>query len=148
MGEVKAAKNNLLNLPFFKKLKGIKNIEIIIALVLGAVILLIYFSSFGADKTTNVASLSYTSTQEYAISLEERLSKTLSAINGAGQVDVMITLESGPELVIATSTDQKTNTTINGDNKTESVTVVEDPIIVTQNGTSSPLILMEIFLNH
>jgi stage III sporulation protein AG len=81
---------------------------------------------------------------QYAELLETKLSKTLSAIAGAGKVEVMVTLESGPELVIATSTDKKTNTTESGSNKTQSVTVVENPVIVTQNGTSRPLVLMEI----
>ena len=34
--------------------------------------------------------------------------------------------------------------TQNNKNKTENITVVENPIIVTQNGSSKPLILMEI----
>jgi stage III sporulation protein AG len=135
---------SIFNLPIFKKLKGIKNIEVIIACVLGAVILLVYFSSFTSTGGSNVVELEYSSSTSYAEELELRLSTTLSAIAGAGNVRVMLTLESGPELVIATSSDQKTTISQSGDNKSENITVIEDPIIVTQNGTSSPLVLMEI----
>lgn len=133
-------------LSFLQKLKGIKNIEMVLACVLGAIILLIYFSNFTSNSstTTTTSSSTYMSSLEYASVLEEKLSKTLSSIAGAGQVQVMVTLESGPELVIATSTDKKTNTTESGSTKTSSVTVVENPVIVTQNGVSSPLILMEV----
>jgi stage III sporulation protein AG len=135
----------LLDFNFLKKLKGIKNIEVVIACILGAVILLIYFSGFTktADTTANFKN-EYTTSTAYAEFLENKLSQTLSSIAGAGKVSVMVTLESGPELVIATSTDQKTNTSQSGDNKTESITVVENPVIISQNGASRPLILMEI----
>ncbi|MDD4211434.1 MAG: stage III sporulation protein AG [Clostridia bacterium] len=137
----------LLDFGFLKKIKSVKNIEFVIACVLGALILLIYFTNFTSSKTTNTNTNlngEYTTSITYAAFLEEKLSQTLSFISGAGKVAVMITLDSGPELVIATSTDQKTNTSQNGDNKTESITVVENPVIITQNGTSRPLILMEI----
>ena len=150
MGELKVNKANkkgqvLLDFNFLKKLKGVKNIEIVIACILGAVILLVYFSGLGApsNTVTNFKN-EYTTSTAYAEFLENKLSQTLSSISGAGRVSVMITLESGPELVIATSTDQKTNSSQSGDNKTESITIVENPVIISQNGTSRPLILMEI----
>lgn len=136
----------LFDLSFLKKIKNIKNFEVVVASILCAIILLIYLSNF-FDTGTSSKSVSlsdYTSSMEYAKILETKLSSTLSAISGAGKVEVMITLESGPELVIATSTDKKTNTTESGSSKTESVTVVENPVIVMQNGTSKPLVLMEI----
>ena len=136
----------LFDFSFLKKIKGIKNLEVVIACILGAVILLIYFTNFSTPNNTNTSTTNgeYTTSITYAAFLENKLSETLSSIAGAGKVAVMVTLESGPELVIATSTDQKTNTSQSGDNKTESITVVENPVIVSQNGTSKPLILMEI----
>lgn len=140
-----AKKTIFNNFKALKKLKEIKNIEVIIAVVLCAVILLIYFGSFGStDLNADDQITKYTTTTDYASTLELRLENTLTQISGAGKVSVMITLETGPEMVIATSTDQKTNTTSSGDNHTENITVVENPIIVTANGQSTPLILMEI----
>lgn len=147
MSEEKTVKRTsaLSQLPIVKKLKGIKNIEMIVSVVLIALILLIYFSSFTSDTlTTNTSAIEYTTSVSYINQLESKLDKTLSEIEDAGQVCVMVTLESGPEIVIATSTDQKTSIIENGEDKTETITIVEDPIIVTQNGTSSPIILMEI----
>jgi stage III sporulation protein AG len=153
MGELKVNKPTkkgqaLLDLTFFKKLKEVKNIEVVIACVLGAVILLIYFSSIGGSSSSSQANVNsnfeYTTSVNYAKNLEDKLSTTLSSIAGAGRVEVMVTLESGPELVVATSSDHKTNTSESGDNKTESITVVENPIIINQNGVSKPLVLMEI----
>jgi stage III sporulation protein AG len=151
MGELKINKTKekgqaLFDLPFLKKLKNVKNAEVIIACILGVIILLIYFSGFTTSKSSeeNVLNSDYMSSMEYATVLENKLNKTLSAIAGAGEVKVMVTLENGPELVIATSTDKKTNSSESGTNKTQTVTVVENPVIVTQNGTSKPLVLMEI----
>jgi len=134
----------LLQFSFLKKIKNIKNFEMIIAVILGAVILLIYFGNFSSSESGSKTMNEYMSSMEYATFLEKKLGSTLSAISGAGKVEVMITLESGPELIIATSTDKKTTTTESSGNKTESITVVENPIIVTQNGSSKPLVLMEI----
>jgi len=134
----------MFQFPFLKNIKNIKNFEMIIAVILGAVILLIYFGNFSSSDSGSKTMNEYMSSMEYATFLEKKLGSTLSAISGAGKVEVMITLESGPELVIATSTDKKTTTTESSGNKTESITVVENPIIVTQNGSSKPLVLMEI----
>lgn len=137
-------KKPLFDFAFLSRLKNIKNIEVVVASVLGAIILLIYLTNFNSSSIVEDVTSEYTTSLEYAQILENKLGRTLSAISGAGKVEVMITLESGPELVIATSTDQKTNTTESGSSSTESITVVENPVIVTQNGTSKPLVLMEI----
>ncbi|MCK9575005.1 MAG: hypothetical protein WCX32_00550 [Clostridia bacterium] len=148
---VKPKKTNILDLPIFKKLKSVKNIELIIAVVLCAIVLLIFFSTFStsdsssADTTNTV----YTSTSEYVNELETKLSNILANINGAGKVSVMITTTGSSQLVIATSTEERNNstsTTQSGStiNTNTSVTIIETPILVTDQGTSSPLILQEI----
>ena len=94
------------NSKFFQKLKSIKHIEIIFAIILGAVVLLIYLSTFnsGSKKTS---SLSATSTTEYVSMLEQKLENIVAKINGVGNASVMITLSSGPEYVYATDEDTK-----------------------------------------
>ena len=59
-------------------------------------------------------------------------------------MNVMVTLESGPELKIATQVDERTTSSTNSSGTNTSVTVVEEPIIITQNGEDKPLVLMEI----
>ena len=115
-------------------------------LILLVLIIAIYYSFFGneSSKTTSSNNISYTSSLEYSTLLENKLKTVLGNIKGAGNVSVMVTLESGPELKIATQTDERTNTTTNSSGTTTSVTVVEEPIIITQNGKEVPLILMEI----
>lgn len=68
------------NLKIFQKLKNIKHIEIIIAIIFAVIILLIYLSS------TNFTSTSKSS----STNLEARLETILSDIDGAGNVSVLI----------------------------------------------------------
>ena len=49
----------------------------------------------------NQSSKSQNSVDSYVTNLEERLSKTLSKVKGAGKVSVIITVESGMETVLA-----------------------------------------------
>ena len=146
-----AKKSSLLDLPIFKKLKSVKNIEVIIAVILGAVILLIFFSTFSSSTSgTDSVNNSYsTSASEYVLQLETKLSKILSNISGAGQVSVMIAVEGSSQLIIATSTEERNNstsTTQSGGviNSNTSVTIIETPILVSTQGTNSPLVLQEI----
>lgn len=129
-----------------KKFSNIKGIKIVVPLILLVLVLTIYYSFFNdsSKKTSSFSSISYTSSLEYSQLLEDKLKSVLSNIKGAGNVNVMITLESGPELKIATQTDERTNTTTNASGTTTSITVVEEPIIITQNGEETPLVLMEI----
>ncbi len=71
-------------IPFIQKLKNIKNIEIIIAVIFAAILFLIYFSSTGKSGSL-FSSSSYNSSQT---SFESRLSDILSDIDGAGNVSV------------------------------------------------------------
>ena len=69
------------------------------------------------EKTTGEFSVS-----NYISELEEKLTKTLSLVDGAGKVQVVINVESGIETVLA----MKTTTTENNGY----VEIVETPIIV------------------
>jgi len=135
-------KSKLPNLNIFSKFKGVKNIEIVIAVVLVCIIGVIYLSTFtNNEKTTNnqsgntISYYSQTST-EYATLLEKKLNNTLGQIKGAGNVTSMVTVESGPELIIAYSTDERTVT----QNGNSTVTVVKTPIVV----SGKPIVLQEI----
>lgn len=135
---------------WFQKLKKVKHIEIILVVLLACFIFLIWFADWGKDKSTVTTSISSTSsTSKYAEELESKLENALGKISGAGEVKVMITFDGVTELVLATTKDEKTNSTSNttsggATNTTETTTVSSEPILITENGSTNPIVLMEI----
>lgn len=103
----------------FSKLKDNKKMQYLIIGICFCLILILFFSSSIISKN---ATSQVTSIDEYVNNLEKRLVKTLSKVDGAGDVSVVITVESGMETVLA----NKTVTTNNNGN----VVVEESPIIV------------------
>lgn len=69
----------------FEKIKGIKNIKIIVLIFIIAIALIIY---------SNVATTNR-SAQTFQNDVETRLSSILSSVEGAGEVETMITKSSG-----------------------------------------------------
>lgn len=135
-------KKGLLGGKFFTKVKTIKHIEIIIIVIFAAVLLLVVFGlpggcSLGGGSDTTTGS---TSLEEYQKKMEKQLSDTLSRIDGAGKVSVMITFETGSEQVIAYSTDKTTNSTTENGRTTSSTT--ERSQIVMVGG--KPVVLYEV----
>lgn len=129
-----------------------KSSKLAISVVILAIICIMFLNLSTTSKTpqnkkisTTYNALEYVSSKLYVENLEKRLVDVLSKIKGAGKVTVMVTLESGPELKIATSVDERTNTSTGSQGTTNtSVTVIENPILISQNGQSYPLVLMEI----
>ena len=115
-----------------------------------AVVLIIWFADFGtnANKTTKDTT-STSSLSQYTTELENKLSATLSQIEGAGSVSVMITLDGSSQLILAYETESKSNTTDNTTSsgtstKTNNTTANSTPIIINSNSQSTPLVLSEI----
>ena len=81
----------------------------------------------------------YTTSLDYVDRIEEKLEVLLSNIKGAGKTEVMISIDSSPQLVIAENVEEKSVTTSSG----TTVTVVTSPILVTEKGESNPLVLQE-----
>lgn len=134
---------------FFQKLKGIKNIEVIAAVLIAALILAIYIlPGTSAKKDTNSSSGDISNNTENETTAEERLREILSGIEGAGKVDVMITYEASSEVVTAQSVDKQTSiiteTDASGKNK-RSETVIEnqEPVTVQDSDGDSALVLVE-----
>lgn len=144
------ANENAFLSKLFAKLKKVKHIEVYAVIFLAIVVMAIWLFPSGGSKQTSIEqSFSTTTTAEYAKSLENRLNSVLSAIDGAGSVQCMITLDGEIERVLAYSNDEKNsstqNTTSNGTtNKTETSTLNKEPILITVNGSSEPLVLYEI----
>lgn len=131
MDEKKEKKKGIAGFKFFQKLKSIKHFEIIIAVILGAVALLIYFSTF--KSTSSKTSYESTSTTEYATMIESKLENVIKQINGVGNVSVMVTLESGPQYIYATSDEEKINKNEGNGTTTTSTTTTKEPIIVSND---------------
>lgn len=80
----------------FEKIKGIKNIKIIALVFIIAIALIIYSNVVASDKDEK---------QSFQNDEEARLASILSSVEGAGEVETMITKSSGQivgVLVIAT----------------------------------------------
>ncbi len=137
----KHEKSNFLSLLKNKQVK-----TILIVLFFGLFALIILNSSFGAE-ITNVngsnSSLNYVSSLDYCEKLENKLVEVLSNIKGAGNVKVMVTVESGPKLNFASNVDQRNNTTTSGGNTTSNSTFVEEPIILNSSSGYAPLVVSE-----
>ena len=129
------------------KLKGIKNIEIILAVAIGIIILVIYFFPSENKNKNQQTESGITINTSSELTDEQKLKNVLSEIKGAGRIEVMITYESSPELVPAISTDtQETTNVQSGQNSTtESQTVSQNqnPITISKDGESQALILVE-----
>ncbi len=103
----------------WQKAKGIKNFEIILALVIIAVAVIIYsiVSAAGDAETTEETGL------------EERLAEILSEIDGAGEVNVMITYAGTANKITATETDTHSTTTNVSGTETTTVTTTTEPVM-------------------
>lgn len=131
----------------FSKMDTKKKIQYCAILLIAVVILTIYFSSFknAAEKTEEpaVSPEAQINTED----METKLEQTLSNIEGAGRVKVMITYESSPELVPAYSVDKQTSSTTNKTENGNSVINSENTQsdVVTINGSSgdNALVLRE-----
>lgn len=115
---------------FFARLKGVKNIEIIIAAVAVGVMLIIYFSGFVGKKQQDVAPKSY---GDYCERMSAEVEELVSGIGGAGKTKVVINWESSVELILAENESFGANSSTSA------------PQIITSGGASSPIILKEIY---
>ncbi|MDD3831944.1 MAG: hypothetical protein PHW00_04755 [Clostridia bacterium] len=91
---------------FFDNIRNKKNIEIIIAIILGVIVLVVFLADFdffkGASGETDDLS-------SYDSALRQQIVKTLSKIDGVGKVEIAITYESGARTVYAKETTHKTS---------------------------------------
>ena len=132
----------------FIKLDFKKKLQYLAVLLVVIVILAIYFANAGAPANQEPEGTGAKPVSEAVSgSIEEKLQETLSKIEGAGQVQVMITYESSAEIVPAVSVDTQTSTTTDegedGTSKTNTENTQSE--IVTVNGSEggSALVLKE-----
>ena len=125
---------------FIRKIKSVKNIEIIVCIILIAIILLLYGIVREAKKKQAESGNAGATIVETA-SDEERLAAVLSKIKGAGKVEVYIGYDGNFETVYAF--DKTTNTTTRTDdsggaNLTTTVTEEKSTAVFDEN--KKPLI--------
>ncbi|MBO5066849.1 MAG: hypothetical protein J6C62_00420 [Clostridia bacterium] len=106
-------------MSFFEKLKLNKKLQFLLVALL--LVLLLFFMFFSASKEKE-SSINDNQITIYVSDLENRLTNTLKRVEGAGDVSVVITVESGMETVLATKT--VTKETVNG------VETESSPIII------------------
>ena len=77
---------------FIEKLKSIKHIELIIALIFGVILILLYISTIGTSTKAN-ETYDTNTVNGYINSLEDKVEDVLSNIKGSSNVSVVITLD-------------------------------------------------------
>ena len=135
----------------YMRLDTKKKIQYAAVLLIVIVILAIYFSSVTNKRETNtedaasaVTEVTYTSAED---SLALQLQETLSAIEGAGRVEVMITYESTGEIVPAISIDKQVSTTVDegesGKSTTSSENTQSEVVMINGSDGTEALVLKE-----
>lgn len=125
-------------MDWIKKMKTNKNFLIILSVGLAVLIAIIYFASFlttnekSSTKDDNINE-SFSTSEEYAVYIENKLENVISQVKGAGNVDVIVTLEKGFEYVYLTEEETKTSASGITTTTTTVVTVDGQPILIQEN---------------
>jgi len=140
-----------------EKIKGIKNIEYVIAILIIAIIISIYASTLNTPSsrsdnekdTDSQTGIHWVKEEGIRDPQEIRLEQALSSIKGAGKVEVMITYKSGKEIVPAFSSVESTTVTQEEDNNggTRSINQTDintQPVTISNSEGSEPLVLKEV----
>lgn len=85
---------------FLSKLKNNKKIQLLLIVILLVLAFFLFFGDLFVNKNSNENNI----VSDYVDNLEKKLTKTLSAVEGAGKVSVIITVKSGMETVLASET--------------------------------------------
>ena len=113
----------------YQKIKKVKHIEIYLAVGLALILAIIYFSSLPKNSSNDATqndnlSINYSSSQEYVDYLENKLENVLARVEGAGEVNVIVTLNKGFEYIFVT--EEEIRTTSNGTTITTNNVVMVD----------------------
>lgn len=122
--------------------------DVLTFVAVGVALILIggFFTRESKEEAKNVPALSEIKEDE---SLERRLENILSKIEGAGNVDVLITYKASKEIVVAKSIKQEDTSTdetaSGGDERNIKSNILESSYVIMENsdGSDTPLILKE-----
>ncbi len=113
----------------FDKIKENKKIQYVLIGILAIIaIVILIFGNYSTNKSTSQTDI----VTQYVQTLENKLSSTLSCVEGAGKVNVVITVESGMETVLANKI--TTTETANGKETVETPIIINGkPVTVKEN---------------
>lgn len=120
------------------KLKTNKKLELGVYFLLMLLCLILCVSGKENDGGSSITATAEVAQQD---DLEQRLMDTLSCVRGAGKVKVMITYETGSEIVPAMNTDVTSSISVSGGDQTR--TESSSPVTAYQNGENEAIVLME-----
>ena len=129
-----------------------KSLDYLLIFIVIVIVGLLYLSSF-LTTSSNTASTTKSSTTDTSTvrsnttdTLETKLKAVLSKIEGAGEVDVLITYETGTEIVPAVSVDEtssSSSSTSSSSGSTETKSTNTKPVTIQSNGETVALVLYE-----
>lgn len=131
-----------------KFLRKDNNLSLAIAGVAGIAIIAFILTSLNTGSQPQTKTDASTGQQAAAQSksstdLETQLEGILSQVDGAGQVQVMVTYETGPEIVPAVKTDTQNSTTDGTGQNTTSTTQNSEPVTVQGKDGTEPMVLLQ-----
>ena len=122
------------------KLSAGKKAKYLAIIIIIAIILAIYFSSFTPAETTKEQQPEDQTQTER--DLADQLSNTLSKVEGAGRVEVVINYESDGSLVPALTTEEQ-NTVSNADGNTSKTTSKKQSPVTVQGSNGGDAVIIE-----
>lgn len=131
-----------------RKIRANRKLELLLYAGVAVLVLLLYVSGTREKKTGGVSVASVgTAAAQSGQDTEEKLKAVLSCIRGAGKVEVMITYETGREIVTAMTTNTNTSSSIsqNGSDTSQSSQTTETSQPATYSGEAGkePIVLYE-----
>ncbi len=131
-----------------RKIRANRKLELLLYAGVAVLVLLLYVSGTREKEKGGVSVASVgTAAAQSGQDTEEKLKAVLSCIRGAGKVEVMITYETGREIVTAMTTNTNTSSSIsqNGSDTSQSSQTTETSQPATYSGEAGkePIVLYE-----
>ena len=131
-----------------RKIRANRKLELLLYAGVAVLVLLLYVSGTREKEKGGVSVASAgTAAAQSGQDTEEKLKAVLSCIRGAGRVEVMITYETGREIVTAMTTNTNTSSSIsqNGSDTSQSSQTTETSQPATYSGEAgkAPIVLYE-----
>lgn len=140
-------KENGLVAKITKFLRKDNNLSLAIAGVAGIAIIAFILTSLNTGspqaKTDSAAGQQVNKQANLTVDLKTQLEQILAQVQGAGQVQVMVTYETGPEIVPAVKTDTQNSSTDGTGQNTTSTTQNSEPVTVQGKDGTEPMVLLE-----
>ena len=136
-------------LEWWKKIKGKKGLDTFLIVLIVVIIVAIYASTFVGEKQPEQSpqpTASAGSAQTSGDELEAKLQRTLRVVEGAGEVEVLITYDSSAEIVPAFNTQTQTEENSGqsaGQGESTSKSVDSQIATVQGQGSGQPVVLRE-----